>query len=64
MTDEGAGILAAGQAQLQHLGGLNVEENYLTKAGIAKLKGCAKVVNAGGQRDDDDPEYRHPAVGE
>ena len=64
MTDEGAGMLAAGKANLQHLAELNVEENYLTKAGIAKLKGCAKAVSADEQRDDEDPEYRHPAVGE
>jgi uncharacterized protein (TIGR02996 family) len=64
MTDEGAQALAAGKANLAHLASLDVSRNYLTDASQKVLKGCAKRVDYGAQRDDEDPEYRHPAVGE
>jgi uncharacterized protein (TIGR02996 family) len=64
MTDEGATQLGENAAALKHLDVLDVSESYLTDAGIKAIKGCGKRVNAAAQRDDDDPEYRHPAVGE
>lgn len=64
MTDEGARRLAAQQAALRHLAVLDVSANYLTRAGIATLKGVAKSVISAKQREIDDPEYRHPSVGE
>ncbi|HEX4418575.1 MAG TPA: WGR domain-containing protein [Kofleriaceae bacterium] len=64
LTDDGARALAAHKAAFQHLDVLDVSESYLTKAGIAALKGVAKSVESGRQRDDRDPQYRHPSVGE
>jgi uncharacterized protein (TIGR02996 family) len=64
MTDEGARAIAEHREAFQHLDKLSVAINYLSKAGTAVLKGVAKTVDVGKQREDDDPEYRHPAVGE
>ena len=64
MSDDGARELAAHKDAFAHLERLVVSLNYLSKAGIAVLKGVAKVVDTGKQREDEDPEYRHPAVGE
>ena len=64
LTDAGAQALAKHAAAFAHLDKLDVSHNYLTKAGITALKGVAKQVVAAKQRDDEDPEYRHPAVGE
>jgi uncharacterized protein (TIGR02996 family) len=64
MTDEGARLLETHKAAFKHLDALDVSDNYLTKAGLAALKGVAKSVVSTAQRDDDDPEYRHPSVGE
>jgi uncharacterized protein (TIGR02996 family) len=64
MTNEGAQLLAAHRAAFQHLAVLDVSDNYLTRDGLAALKGVAKSVVSTEQRDDDDPDYRHPSVGE
>jgi len=64
MTDAGARALAANKGAFQHLDKLSVSLNYIPKAAAVALKGVAKTVDAGKQRDDEDPEYRHPAVGE
>jgi uncharacterized protein (TIGR02996 family) len=64
MTDAGARAIAQHRDAFQHLDKLVVSLNYLSRAGAAALKGVAKIVDAGKQRDDEDPEYRHPAVGE
>jgi uncharacterized protein (TIGR02996 family) len=64
MTDEGARAIAQHRDAFKHLDRLNVSLNYLSKAGVAALKGVAKNLEAGKQRADEDPEYRHPAVGE
>ncbi len=64
MTDAGARAIAQHRAAFQHLDRLSVALNYLSKAGVATLKGVAKTLDAGKQRDDEDPEYRHPTVGE
>ena len=63
MTDEGAEELAEAAGVLS-LDKLDVSENYLSDQGVRMLRGVAKTVIADDQRDDDDPEYRHPAVGE
>lgn len=64
MTDEGARVIAEHKAAFQHLEKLNLSLNYISKAGLAALKGVAKSVDTSKQRADEDPEYRHPAVGE
>ncbi len=64
MTDEGAELLATRKDAFKHLAELDVSRNYLTKAGLATLKGIATLVVSTEQRDDHDPEYRHPSVGE
>lgn len=64
MTDEGARAIAQHRDAFKHLDRLNVSINYLSKAGVAALKGIAKNLEAGKQRADEDPAYRHPAVGE
>ena len=64
MTDDGARVLAAHRDAFSHLAVLDVSDNYVTKAGLATLKGLARSVVTTSQRDDDDPEYRHPSVGE
>ncbi|HSK01883.1 MAG TPA: WGR domain-containing protein [Kofleriaceae bacterium] len=64
MTDAGARAIAEHRDAFKHLDRLNVSINYLSKAGVAALKGVAKNLEAGQQRADEDPEYRHPAVGE
>jgi uncharacterized protein (TIGR02996 family) len=64
MTDEGARAIAQHRDAFKHLEKLNVSLNYLSKAGVATLKGAARTLEAGTQRADEDPEYRHPAVGE
>jgi uncharacterized protein (TIGR02996 family) len=64
MTDEGARAIVEHKDAFKHLEKLSVALNYLSKAGVATLKGALKQVDAGKQREDEDPEYRHPAVGE
>jgi uncharacterized protein (TIGR02996 family) len=64
MTDAGAQALAAHKPALAHLDELDVSENYLSKVGLAALKGVAKKLVSTRQREDHDPEYRHPSVGE
>lgn len=64
MTDDGARVLAAHKDAFKHLAELDVSHNYLTKAGVTALKGVAKSVVSTRQREDRDPEYRHPSVGE
>jgi hypothetical protein len=64
MTDEGARAIAQHRDAFKHLEKLNVSLNYLSKGGVATLKGAARTLVAGTQRADEDPEYRHPAVGE
>jgi hypothetical protein len=64
MTDVGAAALAEHRDAFAHLDVLDVTENYLSPTGVAALKGLAKRVIADEQRDDEDPEYRHPCVSE
>ena len=64
MTDEGARALAEHKDAFGHLERLVVSLNYLSRAGVTVLRGVAKTVEVGKQREDEDPEYRHPAVGE
>ncbi len=64
MSDAGAAALAAWKPALGHLEVLDVSDNYLSEEGEKAVKGLARKVIIGEQRDDDDPEYRHPSVGE
>jgi uncharacterized protein (TIGR02996 family) len=64
MTDNGARAIAENKSAFQHLEKLNLSLNYISTAAIATLKGVAKNVDTSKQRADEDPEYRHPAVGE
>ena len=64
MTDQGARDIAQHRDAFRHLEKLSVAYNYLSKEGVALLKGVAKTVDASKQREDEDPEYRHPAISE
>ncbi|MDQ3367648.1 MAG: WGR domain-containing protein, partial [Myxococcota bacterium] len=64
LTDEGAGVLAEHKDAFTHLEVLDVSDTYVTKAGVASLKGMAKSVVAKELRADEDPEYRYVSVGE
>jgi uncharacterized protein (TIGR02996 family) len=68
MTDAGAEALAANPKAFPKLQELNVDDNYLTAAGIKLLKKLAKNVSASSQDtpDDygDDEVYRYVSVGE
>jgi len=50
MTDEGARALNEGKAALKHLACLDLRGNYLTADGVKLVKGLAKQVLAGDQR--------------
>ena len=63
LTDEGAAKLAKHRAAFAHLAVLDVSRNYLSKSGIAALRGCANKLVSTGQRVAHD-EPRHPAVAE
>jgi uncharacterized protein (TIGR02996 family) len=67
MTDEGAEALAASKDSLAHLQVLDLTRNYLTKKGIALVKGiCPKVIIDRQEKSDDDGEdaYRYVAITE
>ena len=64
LTTEGAQALVAHRDAFKHLGVLDVSQTYLDDKEVASLKGVAKMVIADDLRDDDDPDYRYPAVGE
>ena len=64
LTDEGAKLLVQHADAYRHLEVLNVSDTYLSKAAAKTLKGVAKKVVADDLREDDDPEWRYPAVGE
>ncbi|MEO6771779.1 MAG: WGR domain-containing protein [Kofleriaceae bacterium] len=60
MTDEGAEALAAAKGSLAHLECLDLTRNYLTKKGVAAVKGlCKKVVTDQQQEADDDGGDMH-----
>lgn len=50
MTDAGARILHANAAKFQHLARINVDQNYLTPAGVELLQGVAKTIITHEQR--------------
>jgi uncharacterized protein (TIGR02996 family) len=64
MTDEGARKIVQHRDAFRHLERLSLSLNYISRAGAAALKGALKSVDVSKQREDEDPEYRHPAVGE
>lgn len=64
LTTEGAKALVAHRDAFRHLDVLDVSQTYLDDDAVASLKGVAKTVVAEDLRDDDDPDYRFPAVGE
>ena len=67
MTDEGAASLAAAKESLKHLEVLDLTRNYLTKAGIAAVKGiCPKVITDRQEKADDDGDeaYYYTAIAE
>ena len=64
MTDAGAAALVEFKDAFKHLDVLAVSENYLTDGGVKALKGLAKKVVSEEQREDEDPEYRSPAIAE
>lgn len=66
MSDDGARTIAAHRAAFAHLDVLDVSHNYLTKSGIAALRGCAKRVVADHQKQlfEDNPDFRYVTIGE
>jgi uncharacterized protein (TIGR02996 family) len=67
LDDEGAKILAGGKRAFAHLETLDLSDNYLTPGGIKLVKGLAKKVLVGEQRepyDWDDDKRRYASVGE
>jgi len=64
MTDAGVAALVELKDAFKHLEVLDLSENYLSSAGIKAARDLAKKVITSGQRDDEDPEYRHPRVSE
>ena len=64
LTDEGAKKLVEHKDAYQHLAVLDVSDTYLSKAAVKTLKGVAKKIVADDLREDDDPEYRYPAISE
>lgn len=54
MGDEGARALAAHPDAFAHFEELRVDENFLSRAGIAPLKRLGPKLTAGGQKDVDD----------
>ena len=64
MTDAGVAALVGFKDAFKHLDVLDLSENYITPAGIKAARDLAKKVITSGQRDDEDPEYRHPRVSE
>jgi uncharacterized protein (TIGR02996 family) len=63
MTDEGVDALVENKEAFAHLESIDVSENFLSSDGEARLRGLCKAVH-GGQREDEDPEYRYVVVGE
>ncbi|HET9992540.1 MAG TPA: hypothetical protein VFQ65_28600, partial [Kofleriaceae bacterium] len=60
MTDEGAEALVAAKASLAHLECLDLTRNFLTKKGIAAVKGiCKKVVTEKQEEADADGDETH-----
>jgi len=69
LTDAGAAVIAAHKAAFAHLAVLDVSHNYLSKKGLAALRGCAKKIVSRDQREQEDfgdgeIADRYPAVGE
>jgi len=66
LTDDGAATIARHRQAFAHLAVLDISRTYVTKQGIALLKGVAKQVIAKDMRADidDDPDDRYVAVGE
>ena len=63
LSDEGARALAEGATALPALQRLNVDENYLTDAGVQTLQGHGWDVTADSQ-DIPDEDHRYVSVGE
>lgn len=65
LTDEGARALAAGAARFPALQRLDVNDNFLSDAGLAALRaGFRCEVASKEQKADEDPDYRYVSVSE
>jgi uncharacterized protein (TIGR02996 family) len=64
LSDEGARQIIAHAKKFAHLKTLDLSECYLSDDVVAELEKLGKHIEAGAQRDDDDPDYRHSVVGE
>jgi hypothetical protein len=64
MTDDGAEAIAAAKDAFKHLDLLDLSENFLTKKGIAAVKGLANKVIATKQREADADDDYYVALGE
>lgn len=63
IDEQAAPFFSHGEA-FASLASLDVSENLLSSEVTARLQTVCASVNAGEQRDDDDPDYRYVAVGE
>ncbi|MBA3397522.1 MAG: WGR domain-containing protein [Deltaproteobacteria bacterium] len=67
LTDAGVATIVKHAEAFKHLQVLDVSDTYVTKKGVASLKGVVKTVIAKelrGVDDPDEPEYRYVAVAE
>ncbi|MEW5738679.1 MAG: WGR domain-containing protein [Myxococcota bacterium] len=65
MSDAGAKALANAKPYLEHLECLDLTRNYLTKEGIALVKGlCKKVITADQEEADEGDDSRYAAIRE
>lgn len=67
LNDDGAKVLADGKKALAHLDVLDLSDNYLSPAGVKLVKGLAKQVLVGDQRevyDWDETNRHYAAIGE
>jgi predicted DNA-binding WGR domain protein len=65
MGDDGVAAMVRMARAFEHLDNIDLEENYITKAGAKELAKAKLAANASKQREDDgDPEDRYCAAGE
>jgi uncharacterized protein (TIGR02996 family) len=64
LTGDGAKALVAHRDAFKHLAVLDVSQTYLDDDAVASFTGVAKTIVANDLREDDDPSYRFPVVGE
>jgi uncharacterized protein (TIGR02996 family) len=64
LSDEGARHIITHAKRFAHLKRLDLTECYLSEQMVAELGKLGPHIDAGEQREDEDPDYRHSVVGE